>query len=152
MKKNFLFFALLCSIILHSGSNLVMAKLPGSTPFGAASAVPQVKDLGIGPIKKVVLGPVNKAMVEEGKVIYTNQCIVCHDMVQKKIGPALKNITKVRTPEYLMNLLLNSAQMQKENATVKGLLKEYNNIPMPDPGLNEAKARSVLEYLRSEAK
>jgi cytochrome c551/c552 len=138
MKRFFMFF-------VFSAASIVLAS-------GTSTAAPQVKDMGIGPIKKVVLTSLSKTMVDEGKVIFTNQCIVCHDMVQKKIGPALKNITKMRTPEYIMNLLLNSAQMQKENATIKGLLKEYNNIPMPDPGLNEAKARSLLEYLRSEAK
>ena len=80
------------------------------------------------------------------------QCIVCHDLDQKKIGPALRNVTKQRAPEFIMNLLLNSAQMQKEDPIIKALLKEYNNLPMPDPALNQAKARSVLEYMRSVAK
>jgi len=91
-------------------------------------------------------------MISEGKTIYANQCIICHDIDQNKLGPALKNVTKTRTPEYIMNLLLNPAQMQKDNATIKALLKQYNNLPMPDPALNQAKARSVLEYLRSLAK
>jgi hypothetical protein len=51
-----------------------------------------------------------------------------------------------------MNLLLNSTQMQKDDPLVKSLLKQYNNLPMPDPALNQSKARSVLEYLRSNAK
>ena len=79
-------------------------------------------------------------------------CVACHDLDQKKLGPALKNVTKERSPEFIMNLLLNTAQMQKDDPTVKALLKEYNNLPMPDPGFNQAKARSVLEYLRSLAK
>jgi cytochrome c len=114
-----------------------------------ASTDPQGKDLGIGPVKNVKLGPLDKKMIAEGKMIFTNQCVLCHDFNQNKLGPALKNVTKVRTPEYIMNLLLNSAQMQKENATVKALQKQFNNLPMPDPALNQSKARSVLEYLRS---
>ncbi|MCK9641631.1 MAG: c-type cytochrome [Prolixibacteraceae bacterium] len=116
------------------------------------SSNPQDKDKGIGPIKSVELGPLNSKMGNEGKVIYTNQCIICHDIDQNKLGPALKNVTKTRTPEYIMNILLNPVQMQKENATVKALLAKYNNLPMPDPALNQAKARSVLEYLRSLVK
>ena len=136
MRKFFLFLVLLPTLILVVGS----------------SAIAQEKSHGIGPVKKVELGPLNKKWVDEGKSIYNTQCIVCHELDQKKIGPALKNVTKDRAPEFIMNLLLNSTQMQKEDPTIKALLKEYNNLPMPDPGLNQAKARSVLEYLRSVAK
>jgi len=136
MKKFLSFIVLLPAIILLTGT----------------SAIAQDKSIGLGPVKKVELGPLNAKWVSEGKGIYNTQCIVCHELDQKKIGPALKNVTKQRAPEFIMNLLLNSAQMQKEDPTIKALLKEYNNLPMPDPGLNQAKARSVLEYLRSVAK
>jgi len=136
MKKFFSFFVLLPLLFIVI----------------ASSAIAQDKSHGIGPVKTVTLGPLNAKWVEEGKGIYNTQCIVCHDLDQKKIGPALKNVTKQRAPEFIMNLLLNSAQMQKEDPTIKALLKEYNNLPMPDPNLNQAKSRSVLEYLRSVAK
>lgn len=140
MKKFFSFFVSTVAITLFIGSGVLKA------------GVPAPQDKGIGPIKNVVLGPLNAKWVNEGKGIYNNTCVVCHDLDQKKIGPALKNITKQRSPEYIMNLLLNTVQMQKEDPTVKALLKEYNNLPMQDPNLNQAKARSVLEYLRSVAK
>ena len=157
MRKIFSFSVLLTAFILVLGFNSLLAKpyfkklaepSDRSILVTEASSDPQ-KDHGIGPVKSVELGPLNKKMVDEGKSIFNNQCIVCHEIDQKKLAPPLRNITKVRAPEYIMNLLLNSAQMQKENATVKALLKEYNNLPMPDPALNQAKARSMLEYLRS---
>ena len=113
---------------------------------------PQNKDQGIGPIKNVVLGPIDKKMVDEGKKIYNAKCLVCHEMDIRKVGPPLRNITKERTPEYIMNLLVNSVQMQKEDHFVRDLLKKYNNILMPDPAISHAQARSVLEYMRSMAK
>lgn len=113
---------------------------------------PQNMDKGIGPVKNVELGPINKKMVDEGKKIYIAKCIVCHELDQKKIGPPLRNITKERTPEYFINLLLNPEKMLKENSIMKGLLKKYNNIPMPNPNLNQTQSRSVLEYMRSVAK
>ncbi len=122
------------------------------SPLSSQASAPQEKSHGIGPVKSVEMGPLNKKWVDEGKGIYNTQCIICHDLDQKKVGPALRNITKQRAPEFIMNLLLNSAQMQKEDPTMKALLKEYNNLQMPDPGLNQAKARSVLEYMRSVAK
>jgi len=157
MKRILTFPVLLLALIMLAGIYTLKAESFKNKSVGANSTnrtveaipAPQDKDLGIGPVKNVELGPLNKKMSDEGKSIYNNQCILCHDLDQKKIGPPLKNITKTRTPEYIMNLLLNSAQMQKENATVKALLKDYNNLPMPDPALNQAKARAVLEYLRS---
>ncbi len=140
MKKTLKYFVLLASMFLVTGSLVAIA------------GIPQDKSHGIGPVKTVELGPLNKKWVDEGRGIFNTQCIVCHDLSQKKLAPILGNITKQRSPEFIMNLLLNSAQMQKEDPTIKALMKEYNNLPMPDPLLNQAKARSVLEYLRSVAK
>ncbi len=113
---------------------------------------PHDKDLGIGPIKKVELGPLNSKMADEGKKLFINKCSVCHDLNQKKVGPPLQDITKIRTPEFIMNLLLNTVQMQQADSTMKILMKEYNNIPMPSPAVDKEQARSILEYLRSVAK
>ena len=113
---------------------------------------PHGKDLGIGPIKKVELGPINTKMADEGKTLFNNKCTVCHDLNQKKIGPPLQDITKKRTPEFIMNLLLNTVQMQQQDSIMKKLMKDYNNIPMPDPAVDKEQARSILEYLRSVAK
>ena len=156
MKKNLSFFVFFVAICLIFNISTLTASSPETTNStttmpGVASA-PVDKNKGIGPVKSLVLGPLDKKMVEEGKGIFNTQCVICHDLDQKKLGPAIRNVTKQRTPEFIMNLLLNSAQMQKEDPTIKALLKEYNNLAMPDPALNQAKARSVLEYLRSVAK
>jgi len=113
---------------------------------------PQGKDLGIGPVKNVELGPLDKKMSDLGKGTFNTKCIICHDLDQPKIGPTLRNVTKTRTPEFIMNMLVNTVQMQKENATIKELIKKYNNIIMTPPMLNQEQARNVLEYLRSVAK
>jgi cytochrome c551/c552 len=112
----------------------------------------QEKDPGIGPVKSVKLGPIDTKMAASGKSLFTAKCLVCHEMDTKKVGPPLRNITKERKPEYIMNLLVNATQMQKEDAFVKELFKKYNMVPMPDPLFNQTQARSVLEYLRSMAK
>ena len=123
-----------------------------SMSAGVMRNEPQNKDLGIGPVKNVELGPLDKKLSDQGKTIFNNKCLACHDLDQAKVGPTLRNVTKVRTPEYIMNLLVNTIQMQKENATIKELIKKYNNIIMIPPELNQQQARAVLEYLRSVAK
>jgi len=120
--------------------------------LGSSLMLQPEKDKGIGPVKDVELGPLNKKMADDGKVFYLSKCVVCHDLDQKKIGPPIRNITTIRTPEYIMNLLVNTVQMQKEDAFVKDLIKKYNNLPMTSPGLNQTQARDVVEYLRSVVK
>lgn len=113
---------------------------------------PQNQDPGVGPVKNVETGPIDNKMVADGKKIYQAKCVVCHELDTKKIGPPLRNITKERMPEYIMNLLVNAVQMQKQDPFVKDLLKKYNNVLMPDPAITQTQARTVLEYLRSVAK
>ena len=139
MRKEFLYTILPIFIIafLSMGSKIIAQ---------------QIKDKGIGPVKNIELGPLNNKMAADGKALFMSKCTVCHDLDQKKLGPPLRNITTIRTPEYIMNLLLNSAQMQKEDANIKDLLKKYNNLPMTDPGFTQAQARAVVEYLRSIVK
>ena len=109
------------------------------------------KDLGIGPVKQLKLGPLNVKMIPGGKALFNNKCLLCHDLDQKKIGPPLRNITKIRTPEYIMNLLLNTVQMQQQDQVVKDLIAIYK-VPMVSPNFSEEQARTVLEYLRSVEK
>lgn len=110
------------------------------------------KDLGVGPIKTVTVGPIDPKLVSQGKTIFTNTCFLCHELDQQKIGPPLRNIAKDRAPEFIMNLMLNTSGMQKTDPYIKALIVKYNNVVMTDPGLNQAQARSVLEYLRSVVK
>lgn len=114
--------------------------------MNAVAAPPKVM------ITKVELGTVNPKMVNDGKGLYTSKCVACHDLDQKKIGPTLRNVTKERSPEYIMNVIYNTTKMQKNDPTFKGLVVKFKNVPMPDPNLTEAQCRSLLEYLRSVAK
>ena len=141
MKLKWIIYSLLAIIFFVSAGFTILQQTK-----------PQDPDRGIGPVKNVVIGPIDNKMVANGKKIFQTKCFVCHDLNAKKIGPPLKNIAKESTPEYIMNLLLNAAEMQKQDPHMKDLLKKYNNVLMPNPGLSQAQARTVLEYLRSVAK
>lgn len=140
--------------------NITVSVLPNSfvlmpdSSARKASTANAGKDKGIGPFKdKVVeLGPINQKWVSEGKGIFTSKCVLCHELDQTKIGPPLRNITKDRAPEYILNMIVNPTKMQKEDANVKILIKKYNNILMTELGISSEQARSVLEYLRSVAR
>jgi len=104
---------------------------------------------GVGPITSVELGPLDQAMADEGKAIYDQMCIACHKPNEKFIGPAPAGILDRRSPEWIMNMILNPDQMLKEDPIAKELLAEYNNVPMISQGLTEEQARKILEYFRT---
>ena len=108
-----------------------------------------MKDKGVGPIIAVdITGTINQSMADEGEVIFNSICSACHKLDQKFIGPALIGVTKRRTPEWIMNMIMNPEQMVKKNAQAKKLHMEYTS-PMVNQGLTEAETRSILEYFRS---
>ena len=106
------------------------------------------RDKGIGPVKSLRLGPLDQAMVDKGKSIFNSKCVVCHSLYDKKIGPPLGKVASDQTQEYIMNMLLNTAEMQQKDERVRQLLVQFK-VPMPPPNLSHEDARSVLEYLRA---
>ncbi|RED44440.1 mono/diheme cytochrome c family protein [Winogradskyella eximia] len=116
----------------------------------AASQRVELSNKGVGPIKSVTLeAEVNQDMAAHGKEVYAKMCTACHKADKKFIGPAPTGILKRRTPEWVMNMILNPEQMVKEDPLAKDLLMEFNGAPMANQHLTEEEARAVLEYFRT---
>lgn len=109
-----------------------------------------LKNKGIGPIKSLKLEPeIDQNMVTHGAELYKVKCASCHRPDKKYVGPASAGIMNRRTPEWIMNKMLNPLKMIQEDQLTKELSKEFNYIIMPDQGLEEHEARAVLEYFRT---
>ncbi len=109
-----------------------------------------MQDKGVGPITSVTIdAEINQEMASAGKEVYEKMCTACHKPTEKFIGPAPKGVLDRRTPEWVMNMILNPEQMVKENDAAKKLLMEYNGSPMANQNLTEEEARQVLEYFRT---
>jgi len=105
---------------------------------------------GIGPIKSLTLPTeIDQTMVSHGAEIYKKMCTACHKANKKFIGPAPNGILKRRTPEWVMNMILNPDEMVKSDPLAKQLLMEFNGSPMANQNLTEEEARAVLEYFRT---
>jgi mono/diheme cytochrome c family protein len=105
---------------------------------------------GVGPIKSLTLEEtIDDAMAAKGKAVYDQMCLACHRIGKKFIGPAPNGVLERRTPEWVMNMILNPEQMVKEDPLAKELLIEFNGSPMANQGLTEEQARAVLEYFRT---
>lgn len=108
-----------------------------------------LSDKGIGPVKELKLGAIDQKLVQTGQTLFESKCAICHKLDEKKVGPALRDEMKEHSPEFIMNLLLNTAEMQQKNEYMKEEVKEYVTV-MPDPKLTQDQARAILEYFRQE--
>ncbi len=107
-----------------------------------------MQNKGIGPITSVTLTDIDNNLVEKGKENFEKSCTSCHKIEAKHVGPALKGVTTRRSPEWIMNMILNPGDMTQKDPIAMELLATYM-APMANQGLTEEQARSILEYLRS---
>lgn len=133
------------------GSSDQPAEEAGAKPQSmlAAPANP-LESKGVGPVTSLELGAdVDQTMAAKGKEVYEKMCTACHKPTEKFIGPAPKGILERRSPEWIMNMILNPVEMVQKDPIAKELLKEFNGSPMADQNLTEEEARAVLEYFRT---
>jgi cytochrome c2 len=117
------------------------------------------KEKGIVPLKSKVLflseNRFDLELARDGKRIYTAKaCTACHDITGKRsaMGGDLKDITKIRDLEWLFNFIKDPKSMLKSDGLAKQLLKEFNNIPMPQQGLTDEEVIAIIEYLKAPEK
>lgn len=117
----------------------------GSTGAGTEGTDPK----GVGPIKNVQLThPLDEKMVAAGKTEYDVKCASCHKLTDERlVGPGWKGVTDRRTPEWIMNFIVNTEEMIEKDTAAQKML-EVCLVKMPNQGLTEDNARSVLEYMR----
>lgn len=105
---------------------------------------------GVGPISSVTLGTeIDKKMATHGAEVFKKMCTACHRVNKKFIGPAPTGILKRRSPEWVMNMILDPEGMVKNDPLAKELLIEFNGSPMANQNLTKEEARAVLEYFRT---
>ena len=120
------------------------ATVDGLTPF-------QIEH-GIGPVTSPVqLGEIDKAMAKQGHEVFEHKCAACHKMDERYVGPALGEVTKRRTPAFIMNMALNPQGMVEKHPVTKKLLAEFYTA-MPNQQISQDQARQVVEYLRTQSK
>jgi cytochrome c len=154
MKKITTVLVLMIGVIfLYNCGGTGEQKQPGATEKSAPAAQTDPNDpknnKGIGPVRMIVLEDINPAMVAEGEKIYKEKCLACHKPTEKFIGPAPKGILDRRSPEWIMNMILNPEEMVKSDPIAKQLLIEANLAPMANQHLTTEQARQVLEYFRT---
>ena len=83
------------------------------------------------------------------KTDFESKCFACHSMGNgRKLGPDLAGVTKRRSADWITRWLKSPEKMLESDADAKALLKENNNIPMPNQNLSEQEIRQYLKYFQ----
>ncbi|TFF37751.1 c-type cytochrome [Mucilaginibacter psychrotolerans] len=88
-----------------------------------------------------------------GKTIFTSQCTSCHAIGRVVVGPALKDVDKRRSEQWIMAFVRGSQKVIKNgDTTAKNLFEKFNETVMPDhPGLTDDNIRDVVAYIKAES-
>ncbi|MBL6875942.1 MAG: cytochrome c [Chitinophagales bacterium] len=105
---------------------------------------------GVGPIDKLILKEtIDETLASHGMEVFNANCIACHKMDSRLVGPALAGVVERRSPEWIMNMILNPEGMLEQDTLTMALFNEYKS-PMLNQHLSEEDARAVLEYFRAD--
>ena len=116
-----------------------------SQPSTATTEPAAGPDIGVGPITEFDITSIAPGQAAAGLEVFTAKCTACHKIEERYIGPALTGVTTRRTPEWILNMILNPDVMVKENTAARALLAEYI-APMTNQNLTQEEAVAILAY------
>ncbi|MBS9463669.1 cytochrome c [Flagellimonas sp. 389] len=167
MKVNIAIYSVLCAFFLFACGGKEEKKKDGfsvdrtkstekveeTTP--KTSEVPASQRItldnkGVGQIKEITLDPeIDDAMVTKGAELFKTNCTACHKTDKRFIGPKMEGILDRRSPEWVMNMILDPKLMTEEDRCAKDLLVEFNGAAMSNQNLTVEQTRSLLEFFRT---
>ena len=150
MNRKSIFIAFLAGTILFAFACNSNDAEKDTTSTGAdATKTEASSPLGIGPYSKIELThPLDEGMVAEGKNVYEVKCASCHKLTDERlVGPGWKGVTDRRTPEWIMNFIVNVEEMLEKDTAAQNML-EVCLVKMPNQNLTDTAARSTLEFMR----
>jgi mono/diheme cytochrome c family protein len=91
---------------------------------------------------------------KEGKKMFNMNCVACHRVDKKLIGPALSESIKLRSEDWIVSFVKdNTALRKKGDKDAIATFKKYNSIPMPAyPQLSEVNILNILAYVKEKTK
>jgi mono/diheme cytochrome c family protein len=85
----------------------------------------------------------------KGQALFKANCIACHQLDSKLIGPPLKGIGDLRSEDYIYNQITNPTEWVKTNPDAKKVFEEYGKIPMTAfPQLSKEDIKNIIAYTK----
>ena len=116
MRKSILFVGLALIIAScgespkkeNKGFEVTRKKEVAKTEASISEVPVDLSNKGLGPITSYQFSAsIDTDLAEQGRSIYAGKCTACHLVDRRMIGPALKGVYDRRSPEWVLNLLLN---------------------------------------------
>jgi len=93
----------------------------------------------------------NQELVSAGATLFKNNCQVCHEVHDVKVGPALANVTDRRSVEWIKAFVTNSQKViQGGDEYAVALYNKFNQTQMTSFDFSDDELNSVIEYIKSE--
>ncbi len=150
MKSIVYSLALIGMVACSSGGDTASDAASASNASSESGLSSFQMEHGIGPVTQPIdYGTLDQAMADRGKAIFDSKCMSCHKFGDRYVGPDLAEVTETRSGAYIMNMILNPAEMLQKHPEARAKLAEFMT-PMPFQNVSEDEARDILEYLRSQ--
>jgi len=118
----------------------------GALGLVSTAAKPPAQELEHHNLPATEAAPTDPEAVR-GKLAFESKCLACHSLGQgKKIGPDLAGVTKHRDDQWLSRWLKSPETMLKTDEHAQQMLKEFNNLPMPNQNLSDAEIKEYIKY------
>ncbi|MDO4225343.1 MAG: c-type cytochrome [Bergeyella zoohelcum] len=117
-------------------------------PAGGTGDYDPKRGLGKYDESNVDVSKFDVALASKGEATAQVKCASCHKPTDEKlVGPGWKGITQRQTPQWIMNFISNPDPMIDVDPALQKQL-ELCLVRMPNQGLSDDEARSILEYMR----
>ncbi len=85
----------------------------------------------------------------QGRVLFEQKCAACHSIgAGHRVGPDLQGVSERRSGQWLLRMITAPESLIAEgDPVVTALVRQFNQIVMPNLGLSETEARAVLEHI-----
>ncbi len=93
----------------------------------------------------------NAEMVSAGAVLFKNNCQVCHEIHEQKVGPELADVTSRRSNDWIKAFIKNSQKViQGGDEYAVALYNKFNQTQMTSFDFSDGEINSIIEYIKDE--
>jgi mono/diheme cytochrome c family protein len=126
--------------------SLAQDSFPTSADTTASSSA-QVQDQG-APTDGI---PTDLSIIQQGQILFKNNCAVCHAVHEQVVGPALAGVYERRPLSWIESFVKNSQQViQGGDEYAVQLYDQFNKTAMPSFDFSNDEILSVVAYIKDQ--